>query len=107
MVGRAEWKAESKNCEGMSIVASQGNDVIISPYSSASASQPVSVPAREEEVALNMIIHQIHDRGLGAENWTYNEAAELLRETIVASPDLLEEFQEDFFAENESVLGKQ
>lgn len=96
MIGKAEWVAESRNCEGMSVVSDISKEhTLVAETSSLTTS----------DIALNMIVHQIHDRGHG-EDWTYNEAVELLKETTVVQPNLIDDFQDDFFHENESKIGE-
>jgi uncharacterized protein len=86
MVGKAEWVSEQRDCEGMS-------------FNSTSLQKP-----NRNNMFLNLIVHQIHNRGTG-ENWTYDEAMELLEESLVANPELVREFEEDFFNENGSNIG--
>jgi Fe-S-cluster containining protein len=85
MIGQAEWKAEAYNCEGIQI--------------------PAKKRAQIDEVALNMIIHQIHDRGAG-EDWTYDEARALLEESISEDPNMVEDYLDGFYEETESRLGE-
>lgn len=87
MIGSAEWKGEARGCEGIQLDA-------------LSNAPHVDV----DTIALNMIVHQIHDRGLG-ENWTYDEAVQLLQDSKVESPDLFEEYLITFFEDTESHIG--
>lgn len=91
MIGAAEWKSESKNCEGIDLIR----------HEAAEADSMFE----SEEIALNMIVHEIHDRGNGA-NWTYDSAMEILIDTIEAGEDPIEEYLDHFFDANESRIGK-
>lgn len=90
LVGAAEWRAEASNCEGILLsdkgVTVKDDDIIDGA-----------------EVAMNMIVHEIHDRGAG-ENWTCDTAVEMLVDTIEAGENPILEYLEGFFAANESRL---
>lgn len=87
MIGSAEWKGEARGCEGIQLDANPISRVDV------------------DVVALNMIVHQIHDRGLG-ENWTYDEAVQLLQDSKVESPELFDDYLTTFFEDTESHIGK-
>jgi Fe-S-cluster containining protein len=89
LIGPAEWRAEAANCEGILLHED------ISPEDEV-------VP---EEIALNMIVHEIHDRGVG-ENWTAEASTELLMNIVEQGESPLEEYLDDFFVSNESRIGK-
>ena len=81
MIGEAEWKAEGARCEGIS-----------------KAAAPL-VPVNE--IAKNLILSQIHARGVG-ENWTYDASRELLEETAAANPEILAECINEFSSSHHS-----
>ena len=85
MPSGSEWNAESVGCEGISIPAMRNF-------------------INAEEAGLNMIIHQIHNRGAG-ENWTYAEAVELLSDAVAQTPALISDYLDDFYQSNESRIG--
>lgn len=85
LVGDAEWHAESRNCEGIQI---QSN-----VQSSTSKSHTVS----KDVVLTNLVLHMVHDRGLGPD-WTYDESLENLQDSFAEQPQLLAEFEDDFFS---------
>lgn len=91
MIGDAEWKGEARNCEGI---------LLDSLRSRLDLAPKVDV----DTVALNMIVHQIHDRGLG-ENWTYDEAVELLMDSKKDSPELFDDYLKGFYEDSESYTG--
>ena len=83
MIGEAEWKTEGVRCEGIS-----------------KASAPL-VPVNE--IAMNLIISQIHARGVG-ENWTYDASRELLEETAAANPEIFAECIDEFSSSHHSKI---
>ncbi len=62
-----------------------------------------SVP--KKDVLTNLIIHLAHDKGRG-NDWPYDEAMDLLSEATQETPDLVGDFEFDFFSAQESRLGK-
>lgn len=89
MIGEAEWRAESVSCEGIKL----GTDALaVSAVDS-------------EEVALNMLVHQVHNRGRG-EDWTYEDAVELIVETASVEPHLIPEYLDEFYQSNNSRIGE-
>lgn len=103
MIGPAEWIAESHLCEGIKVTKKLSDLSLRVPISASSAK---SVKRGDESVIpLNMLAHQIHDRGRG-ENWTYEQSIELLRLTKNESPDLLDDYLNTFYDSNESRIGK-
>lgn len=130
MLGKNTWlKEASSTCEGMSTIDNHNalhkvhqntrntnynniikNDIELINISdinqSSSPTSSLDVASRED-ILLNMIVHTIHDRGLGIENWTYDEAYTLLKESINESPELLDEFESDFFESNKINIGKE
>jgi Fe-S-cluster containining protein len=89
LIGPAEWRAEATNCEGILL------------HKDVSPEDEV-VP---EEIALNMIVHEIHDRGVG-EDWTAEASTELLMNIVEQGESPLEEYLDDFFVSNESKIGE-
>lgn len=85
MIGKAEWNAEANSCEGIKLRAKDGF-------------------VDEKEAGMNMIIHEIHNRGVG-ENWTYDEIFELLSDTINLKPEILWDYLDQFYDSNESKIG--
>ena len=85
MPSGSEWNAESVDCEGISIPAMRNF-------------------INAEEAGLNMIIHQIHNRGAG-KNWTCAEAVELLSDAVEQTPALISDYLDDFYQSNESRIG--
>lgn len=83
MIGEAEWKTEGVRCEGIS-----------------KASAPL-VPVNE--IAMNLILSQIHARGVG-ENWTYDASRELLEETAAANPEIFAECIDEFSSSHHSKI---
>ena len=57
-----------------------------------------------EEVAINMLVHQVHNRGRG-EDWTYEDAVELIAETASVEPHLIPEYLDEFYQSNNSRIG--
>lgn len=92
MIGAAEWRAEAVNCEGIVL---SGTGVTVKDEDIIDAA----------EVAMNMIVHEIHDRGAG-ENWTCDTAVEMLVDTIEAGENPIPEYLDGFFAANESRIGE-
>lgn len=103
MIGPAEWVAESHMCEGIK-VTKKLNEISLRLPTSASATNFVK-RGDDSVIALNMLAHQIHDRGRG-ENWTYEQSIELLRLTKKESPELLDDYLDTFYDGNESRIGK-
>uniref|UniRef100_A0A7S3MCG8 Uncharacterized protein n=1 Tax=Spumella elongata TaxID=89044 RepID=A0A7S3MCG8_9STRA len=99
MIGPAEWIAESHMCEGIK-VTKKLNEISLRLPTSASATNFVK-RGDDSVIALNMLAHQIHDRGRG-ENWTYEQSIELLRLTKKESPELLDDYLDTFYDSNES-----
>ena len=75
LIGEAEWSAESVRCEGI-----------------GHRDAPV-VPAKQ--IAKQLIMSQIHARGIG-EDWTAAQSSALLEESAAAAPDTYDEFLRDF-----------
>lgn len=101
MIGPAEWIAEAHLCEGIKVTKALkciGSRV---PYA---AQGQVVHRGDDSVVALNMLTHQIHDRGKG-ENWTYEETIQLLKDTKVESPAVLDDYLNSFYESNESRIG--
>lgn len=96
MIGPAEWTAEAHLCEGIKTKVSLPTDTLMKEQ---------NLHDKESTVPLNMLIHHIHDRGKG-EDWTYDQALELLNETKAESPDIFEDFLDVFFDSNESRIGR-
>mmetsp|Transcript_14015 Transcript_14015/g.23336 ORF Transcript_14015/g.23336 Transcript_14015/m.23336 type:complete len:765 (-) Transcript_14015:26-2320(-) len=86
MIGQAEWLAESYDCEGISFIRGKNQETSSIRPASKSATGAIA----STEIAMNMIIHQIHNQGIG-ENWTYNEAKELLEDAMLLQSDYIEE----------------
>lgn len=80
LIGKSEWIAEATRCEGI---------ILTSPTSNPTT--PTTTPI---EIAKQLIIKQIHERGVG-ENWTYETSLELLEDTHRNSPEDLTEFLDE------------
>lgn len=91
IIGEAEWKAEASRCEGISLA--------VSP----SPSKPSPPPIQPSGIAEQLIVSQIHARGLG-ENWTYETSIGLLRDAIAATPNLIPDFLSDLGKSYRSVI---
>lgn len=115
MTGAADWNAEAAHqCEGMKPVSDARNTP--APMKSTSAAPAVAPqsnntrdsPAESSlEPLLNLVIHQLHDRGRG--EWTYDEARQLLWEsngndqaTLMRT---LAEYEEEFLSLYGSSIG--
>ena len=128
MLDKASWLEEAKACEGIIHLVDDSIGLTTSPpnkinnikshthnITSTVVGNIKITPTKDrklfnaivskEEILLNMIIHSIHDRGLGPENWTYDEAYALLHESIQKSPELMDEFEADFFESNKTNIG--
>ena len=88
MIGEAEWRAEAVSCEGIKLGA---DALAVSAVDS-------------EEVAINMLVHQVHNRGRG-EDWTYEDSVELIAETASVEPHLIPEYLDEFYQSNNSRIG--
>ena len=93
MIGEAEWRAEASRCEGIDI--NNETSAVITALPTA----PVVAP---ETIVRQMIVSQIHQRGVGP-NWTYDEAIELLDRTPERST-AIDSFINEFSAKNFSKL---
>lgn len=102
MIGPAEWIAEAHLCEGIQVTKSLESADAIRPFSNSPSKAQCGVD--DNEIALNMLTHQIHDRGRG-ENWTYEETVDLLNLTKEESSTLLDDYLDSFFDSNESRIG--
>lgn len=103
MIGPAEWIAESQLCEGIK-VTKRLSDVSLRVPTSASSAKSIK-RGDDSVIALNMLVHQIHDRGRG-EDWTYEQSIDLLKLTKEESPDVLDDYLDSFFDSNESRIGQ-
>jgi len=102
MIGPAEWLAESHLCEGIKVTKTLSS--VAGRLPSVTQRSKVQRGGDDNVVALNMLTHEIHDRGRG-ENWTYQEAVDLLNMTKEENPALLDDYLESFFDSNESRIG--
>jgi len=105
MIGPAEWIAESHLCEGIKVTKKLNEISMRLPASASSTAGNFVKRGDDSVIALNMLAHQIHDRGRG-ENWTYEQSIELLRLTKKETPELLDEYLDTFYDSNESRIGK-
>jgi len=81
VVGKAEWETEAARCEGINAA---------------------NAPTRSlRDITRNLVLGQIHDRGVGQE-WTYKEGNNLLLDTEKEDPDMLPDFAHDFFGSHYS-----
>ena len=80
IMGEAEWTRESHRCEGISV--------------SSSANR---VPSAT--IMRNLIIHQVHNRGGGSTNLKYEDAVEVLEDSIrLEGEEMVDNFSDEFFA---------
>ncbi len=81
IMSESEWNLESKLCEGINKTGdnSISKDIILQ----------------------NMIVHEIHNRGNG-ENWSYDESMEYLKQSILNEPELLKDYEKEFFKVKEN-----
>lgn len=89
VMGEAEWKAEASSCEGIKVDSRLSSDVM-----------------PDYQVIHQLLLHQLHDKGLGV-NWTHDESSDYLKETSVTEPELIDEFIGGFFGSIHSKIGKQ
>ena len=85
VMGKSEWTAEATRCEGITLT---------SPTSSTPSTSAAVETTTPIDIAKQLIISQIHDRGVG-ENWTYETSRELLEDTHRNSPEDLTEFLDE------------
>ena len=84
VVGEAEWGSEAQRCPGINGENSQLRT--------------------KEEIVKSLLVGLVHNRGAG-EDWTYEEASELLSEADeLEGGNMLANFEEDFFSRNRSVI---
>ncbi len=105
MIGPAEWIAESHMCEGIKVTKKLNEISMRLPTSASSTTGNFVKRGDDSVIALNILAHQIHDRGQG-ENWTYEQSIELLRLTKKETPELLDDYLDTFYESNESRIGK-
>ena len=83
VMGQEEWATEGvARCEGIN-----------------STAPDAAVPA--EAVLRNVIITQVHDRGLGPD-YEHDDAVDYLQESLAVSPTMLQDFEDEFFATHRS-----
>jgi len=77
VIGKAEWETEASRCEGINA--------------------PKAATHSLKDITRNLILGQIHDRGVGSDEWTYGEGDSLLADSERENPDMLPDFAQDFF----------
>lgn len=89
LMGKSEWRGESFRCEGIKEIKIDMED---------------SLNVSKENIMKELIVHQVHAKGLGP-NFTYKESVEYLDETVlVDGPSIVSDFQDEFFSTHHSTL---
>lgn len=89
LIGEAEWRAEARNCEGITVKSKE------------TAASVSTVP--KDEVLTNLIVHMVHDRGLGPD-WTYDESRSHLLDSQAQDSNTFSDFESDYFSSHHSEI---
>lgn len=95
LFGLAEWKAEASRCEGIIIDSSSINQTPSSDDNVLDGDSVLSSLRTSDEIFRQVIVHQVHARGLGMD-LPYHDSINLLSETIEHDPKTVSDFKDDF-----------